>query len=299
MAESNEESLSISVTSLAGDGINLRIPGSTMGWELLAKILAQMPSKPGTRACLQHAMKELDMKKSLTEQGLDSVGEIYLSLVYARVNVQAAWKCIFSGQLDDDALAGITEVHGLEKVLKAPESVEVLTIVGHPPLHRLLFMEVPQPFPSHQLHLPRQLRRLTLDQISISKWSELTWPLKLEELTFGDTYNCPLHEAPKGGRFFFCAGNLLMLKLDLENVVGGFGCMILVVFDFSYLFLYASIYLHTNGYYAILFAAMKFSAMSCDVMQPNVWNGTGSCGIAWHYIVLVLSRLVLYCHVLY
>lgn len=255
MAESNEESLSISVTSLAGDGINLRMPGSTMGWELLAKILAQMPSKPGTRACLQHAMKELDMKKSLTEQGLDSVGEIHLSLVYARVNVQAAWKCIFSGQLDDDALAGITEVHGLEKVLKAPESVEVLTIVGHPPLHRLLFMEVPQPFPSHKLHLPRQLRRLTLDQISISKWSELTWPLKLEELTFGDTYNYPLHEAPKGG-VFFCAGNLLMLKLDLENVVGAFGCMILVVFEFSYLFLYASIYLHTNGYYAILFAAM-------------------------------------------
>ena len=47
-----------------------------------------------------------------------------------------------------------------------------------------------------------------------------------------------------------------MLKLDLENVVGAFGCMILVVFEFSYLFLYASIYLHTNGYYAILFAAM-------------------------------------------
>ena len=221
MAESNEESLNISVTSLPGDGINLRIPGSTMGWELMDKILGQMPSKPGTRACLQHAMKELDMKKSLMEQGLDS-GEIHLSLVYARVNVPAAWKCIFLGQLDDDALAGISEVHGLEKVLKAPESVEVLTIIGHRPLHRLLFMEVPQPFPSNQLHLPRQLRRLTLDQISISRWSELTWPLKLEELTFGDNYNYPLQEAPKGFEVFFCARKSIEVEVGCGKCCGWF-----------------------------------------------------------------------------
>ena len=263
MAESNEGSLSISVTSLAGDGINLRIPGSTMGWELLAKILAQMPSKPGTRACLQHAMKELDMKKSLTEQGLDSVGEIHLSLVYARVNVQAAWKCIFLGQLDDDALAGITEVHGLEKVLKAPESVEVLTIVGHPPLHRLLFMEVPQPFPSHQLHLPRQLRRLTLDQISISKWSELTWPLKLEELTFGDTYNYPLHEAPKGGDFFFLCWKSIDVEVGSGKCGGWFW-----LYDFGSFRVFLSIFvcIHLFAYQWILCYSICCNVILCNVM---------------------------------
>lgn len=190
-----------------GDAFELQAEACSHGWELLKMIQGRVPTKPGTHLLLQHGHAELDMHKSLKEQGFDeTLGVVNVTYIHVSVDVLSAWKCL-SGALEQESrMEGVTEVNWLERfehtdpIGKLPRSLETLTFTFG---FRFGF----QCELGSQLQRLSNLRKLTLGHILDQSLEQVKWPPNLQELNLGFNYNLPLDKV-------FFPSSLLHLTLS-------------------------------------------------------------------------------------
>lgn len=194
--------IDVSVRFLAGEVMELKIPGSSLGREVRRMVSERLPARPGAKLVLHHGFSKLMLHQSLQEQGIQ--GKTALSGTFCRTDLYAAWSLVL-GRTDPEvelALEGVTRIEGAQNgacLHNLPHGLQSLTLGAHfneslehvtlpTQLQSLTFgSDFNQPLQA--VNLPRSLQSLTFRSDFNQDLKGVAFPSNLQSLTFGSDFN--------------------------------------------------------------------------------------------------------------